>query len=181
MNNNYFKKYFSKLHKCISNKENIKLIKQSALNLKSLGRNKIIIFGNGGSAAIASHFTTDVLKNTNLKCLNLSDTSLITCLANDYGYKNVNSKFLELYGNKGDILIAISSSGKSLNIINSVKTAKKIGFSKIITLSGFKKNNKLKQCGDFNFWIDSSNYNIIENSHQVLLLTLIDYISNKKY
>ena len=95
MNNNYFKKYFSKLHKCISNKENIKLIKQSALNLKSLGRNKIIIFGNGGSAAIASHFTTDVLKNTNLKCLNLSDTSLITCLANDYGYKNVNSKFLE--------------------------------------------------------------------------------------
>ena len=66
-----------------------------------------------------------------------------------------------------------------LNIINAVKTAKKIGFSKIITLSGFKKNNKLKQIGDINFWIDSTNYNIIENSHQVLLLTLIDYISNK--
>ena len=181
MDNNYFKKYFSKLNQCISNKENIKLIKKSALNLKSLGKNKIIIFGNGGSAAIASHFTTDVLRNTNLKCLNLSDTSLLTCLTNDYGYKNVNSKFLEFYGNKSDILIAISSSGKSLNIINSVKTAKKIGFSKIITLTGFKKNNKLKQIGDINFWIDSSNYNIIENSHQVLLLTLIDYISNKKY
>ena len=69
MNNNYLKKYFSKLNKCISNKENINLIKKTALELKSLGKNKIIIFGNGGSAAIASHFTTDVLKNTNLKNL----------------------------------------------------------------------------------------------------------------
>lgn len=181
MNNNYLKKYFSKLNKCISTEENINLIKKVALDFKSLGKNKIIIFGNGGSAAIASHFTTDVLKNTNLKCLNLSDNSLLTCLTNDYGYENANSKFLKLYGNKDDILIAISSSGKSLNIINSVKSAKKIGFSKIITLSGFKENNKLKKIGDINFWIDSDNYNIIENSHQVLLLTLIDYISNKKY
>ena len=75
----------------------------------------------------------------------------------------------------------ISASGKSLNIINSVISAKKKKFSKIITLSGFKKNNKLKKIGDINFWIDSDNYNIIENSHQVILLTLIDYICNKKY
>jgi len=181
MNNDYLNKYFSKLNTCISNKENINLIKKAALDFKSLGKNKIIIFGNGGSAAIASHFTTDVLKNTNLRCLNLSDTSLLTCLSNDYGYENANSKFLELYGDKNDILIAISSSGKSLNIINSVISAKKKNFSKIITLSGFKKNNKLKKIGDINFWIDSDNYNIIENSHQVILLTLIDYICNKKY
>ena len=181
MNNNYIKKYFSKLNKNISNKENINLIENAALNLKTLGKNKIIIFGNGGSAAIASHFTTDILKNTNLQCLNLSDVSLLTCLTNDHGYKNANKKFLEFYGNKNDVLIAISSSGESLNIINAVKYAKKIGFSKIITLSGFRKNNKLKKIGDINFWINSKNYNIIENSHQVLLLTLIDFIANKKF
>ena len=106
---------------------------------------------------------------------------LIGGLIHDYGYKYANKKFLEFYGNKNDVLIAISSSGESLNNINAVKYAKKIGFSKIITLSGFKKNNKLKQIGDINFWINSKNYNIIENSHQVLLLTLIDFISNKKF
>ena len=180
MNNSYLKKYYLSLKKNIYDEKNFNLINKVAIELISLKKNKIIIFGNGGSSAIASHFTVDILKNTNIRCLNLSDSSLITCLANDYGYENLNKKFVEYYGDKNDILIAISSSGKSLNIINAVYKAKQIGFSKIITFSGFSKNNKLNKIGDINFWIDSKNYNIIENSHQVILLSIIDLITKKK-
>ena len=95
----YLSNYFSKLKNLISNSNNLELIYKTVLKLKKIKKkNKIIIFGNGGSAAVASHFTTDILKNTNMRCISLSDTSLITCLANDYGYENLNQKFIEYYG-----------------------------------------------------------------------------------
>ena len=142
---------------------------------------KAMIFGNGGSAAIANHFMTDMSKNTNIKCISLSDASLITCLANDYGYENLNQKYIEYCGNSGDVLIAISSSGESKNMINACKKAKKLKFSRIITLTGFKKNNTLSKMGNINFWVNSKNYNLIENTHQVYLLSTIDLLTKKKF
>ena len=156
------------------------ILEMSNILKKVKKKNKVMIFGNGGSAAIASHFSVDLTKNTNIKCLNLNEHSLITCFANDYGYEKWVEKSIYFYGEKGDILIIISSSGQSKNILNGVRAAKKKGFSKIITLSGFKKNNPLKKMGDLNIWVNSKIYNIVENAHQYFLLTCIDLINQKK-
>jgi D-sedoheptulose 7-phosphate isomerase len=179
MNNLFLEQYSKSFLNIINNNQNLKKILKLA-NLLKKTKKKIIIIGNGGSSAIASHFAVDCIKNTNLKCLNLSDHSLITCFANDYGYENWVAKCIEFYGEKGDILIAISSSGKSKNILNGVKSAKKKFFSKIITLSGFDKKNALGKEGDLNIWVDSKVYNIVENAHQYFLLTCIDLINHKK-
>lgn len=139
---------------------------------------KVLIFGNGGSAAIASHFTIDLLKNTKIKCINFNEPSIITCLSNDYGYENWVKKCIEYNADKGDMLIIISSSGESKNMINGCNQAVKQSLNPIITLTGFKKNNSVSRMGTINFWVNSKTYNHVENTHQFLLLSLIDSLSN---
>ncbi len=143
---------------------------------KYKNKNRVHIFGNGGSASIASHFSLDLTNNSNIKCLSYNDPSLITCYSNDFGYDNWVYRVVNKYGNKGDLLILISSSGKSKNMINAIKAAKIKEFNKIITLTGFHKNNPLKKKGDINLWINSKEYNIIENIHQFWLLMLVDIL-----
>ena len=141
---------------------------------------KIMIFGNGGSAAIASHVSVDLTKNANIKAVNFNEADLITCFANDYGYENWVSNALNFYADSNDVVILISSSGQSKNIINAAEKAKKIGLS-VITLSGFLESNPLREMGDINLWVNSSEYNIVESVHQVWLLSIVEYlISNKK-
>jgi D-sedoheptulose 7-phosphate isomerase len=141
-------------------------------------RNKVLIFGNGGSAAIASHFSVDITKNLNIQCLNFNEASIITCFANDYGYEHWVEKVINSHGNEGDVLIAISSSGSSKNMINAVKAARNKSFNSVITLSGFKSNNPLSLLGDINLWVNSETYNYVENIHQIWLLTVIDLMIN---
>ena len=156
-------------------------IKQALIDANSKG-NKGLIFGNGGSAAIASHFSVDLTKNASVRCLNLNESDLITCLANDYGFENWVAKAIEFYGDQGDVLIVISSSGKSQNMINATASAKKKKFSKIITFSGFEDDNPLRQSGDINLWVNSKAYNYVENLHQIWLLALVDLvIGDKEY
>jgi len=147
-------------------------------SLKSGG--KILLFGNGGSASIASHFSMDLTNNSNIKCYSYNDPALITCYANDFKYENWISRVIQKYGNKDDLLILISSSGKSKNMLNAVTAAKKMKFSKVVTFTGFDINNSLKKRGDINIWIDSKMYNVIENSHQFYLLLLVDMIKKFK-
>lgn len=139
-------------------------------------KNRIHIFGNGGSASIASHFSMDLTNNTNLKCYNYNDPSIITCFSNDFKYENWIKRAIEKFGEKNDILILISSSGKSKNMINAIKAAKQKNFFKIVTLTGFDKKNPLKKLGDINLHINSKNYNHIESTHQVMLLSIVDMI-----
>ena len=102
------------------------LIKVTDILSKYNKSNKSVhIFGNGGSASIASHFSLDITNNTNIKCYNYNDPSLITCFSNDFGYENWIAKTIEKYLNKNDLLILISSSGKSKNMIKAVKLARK--------------------------------------------------------
>ena len=136
-------------------------------------KKKVFVFGNGGSAAIANHFIIDLIKNTKIRAINLNETSIVTCLANDYGYENWVKKSIELSADKGDLVIIISSSGESKNMVNACKFAKKKNL-KIVTFTGFKKGNKVSKLGNINFWINSKKYNHIENSHQYLLLSIID-------
>ena len=106
---------------------------------------KIIIFGNGGSAAIASHFSVDLTKNAGLRCINCNESDLITCFANDYGFERWVEKAVDFYGDEGDLLIVISSSGNSKNMLNGVKAARNGKFKAVVTFSGFKEDNPLHQ------------------------------------
>ena len=141
---------------------------------------KVIICGNGGSAAIASHASVDLTKNANIRSVNFNEADLITCFSNDYGYERWIEKTIDFYADKNDVLILISSSGKSPNMIKACKAARNKKISKIITFTGHDNNNPLSQLGDINFWINSKAYNFIENIHQIWLLTIVDLIIGKR-
>jgi len=139
------------------------------------GRNKIIFIGNGGSASIASHLYTDFLKNARIPALSFNDSSLITCLSNDLGYENVFKQPIELLANRGDILFAISSSGKSKNILRATEAARKKGCV-IITLSGFNPDNPLRFKGEINFYVPAHSYGFVEIAHLAICHCILDSI-----
>jgi D-sedoheptulose 7-phosphate isomerase len=145
-----------------------------ACNTHAAG-NKLIFVGNGGSAAIASHMATDYSKNGNIRSVALNDGSMLTCLGNDLGYDQVFSKQLELHARSGDLLIAISSSGRSPNILNAVRSARQAK-CKIVTLSGFAENNPLRSLGDINFYIASDRYGFVEIGHLTICHAILDFI-----
>ena len=174
---NYSKEFIniSKIDKDVLNK--IKKLFDLILKIKKKNK-KIIIVGNGGSAAIASHFSVDMTKNGGVRCVNFNESDLLTCFANDYGYENWVSKSIQFYGDEGDVVVLISSSGSSQNMINAAKKAKKMKI-KVITFTGFEKNNLLKSVGDCNIWVDSRAYNIVEMTHHIWLLAIVDLIIGK--
>ncbi len=133
----------------------------------------VYVIGNGGSAGIASHFSTDLIKSLNIPSHTFYDTNLITCLANDWGYDKVFSYPVEKLMKPTDLLVAISSSGKSPNIVKAAEAAQTKKAS-VITLSGFSDQNPLRKLGHLNFWVERSDYGLIETSHFFLLHTIID-------
>jgi D-sedoheptulose 7-phosphate isomerase len=136
---------------------------------------KVMLIGNGGSAAIASHSAIDFLNSVKVKAMTFLDPSVITCISNDYGYENLFSRQVEMVAETGDVLIAISSSGSSENILNAVLTAKVRNCS-VVTLSGFEPQNPLRQLGEFNLYIPSFEYGIVEVCHQIIMHFLTDYL-----
>ncbi|MBI4064360.1 MAG: SIS domain-containing protein [Elusimicrobia bacterium] len=134
---------------------------------------KFCFIGNGGSAAIASHQATDFFKNGQVRAMAFNDSSLLTCLSNDYNYAEIFSRQIERMAEPGDILFAISSSGRSPNILNGVDAAKKIGCH-VVTLSGFDEDNPLRRLGKINFYVPSHSYAHVENAHLLICHTLLD-------
>ena len=132
------------------------------------------VIGNGGSAGIASHFSTDLIKSLKIPSMTLFDSNLMTCLSNDWGYEKVFSYPLEQVFRPNDLLIAISSSGKSQNIVQAAEVAQKKN-GNLITLSGFSSQNPLRQLGNLNFWVERNDYGLVETTHFFLLHTLVDY------
>jgi len=177
----FFDEYFNLLGQSINGLDQEQLV-LAANKLKEVSDNgnKVIIAGNGGSAAMASHVTVDLTKAAGVRTINFNEADLLTCFANDYGYEHVFDKAVEFYGDSGDILILISSSGQSENVVNAAKIAKKLGIE-VITLSGFNSDNPLRQLGDINLWVDSKAYNIVEMTHHVWLLSIADYIIGNIY
>ena len=155
------------------------MISMKKLHLQTRDKgNKVLIAGNGGSAAMASHVSVDLTKQAGIRTVNFNEADLITCFANDYGYENWVAKAIEFYGDEGDVVILISSSGKSPNMINAAIQAKSMNIT-VITLTGFEQDNPLRESGELNFWLDSRAYNIIENTHQIWLLMVCDLIIGK--
>ncbi|TRW92988.1 SIS domain-containing protein [Candidatus Methylobacter oryzae] len=139
---------------------------------------KIIVLGNGGSAAIASHVITDLRNVGGLCALTLHEAAPLTCFTNDYGYEQAFAKQIASFANPGDLLIAISSSGQSLNIINAVQAANIKGLA-VMTLSGFKDDNPLRKLGRWNYWLDSGHYGMVELGHLFVLHHITDHLIRK--
>jgi len=140
----------------------------------------IFFIGNGGSNAICSHMLEDYAKIGRFRTHSFSDPSLITCYSNDYGYEHAMAEWMKLYFEKGDLLVAISSSGNSKNILNAANAALQHG-GQLITLSGFKPTNELRKKGHVNFHLAIENYGVVECFHQVILHALLDdYVQGRK-
>ncbi len=143
-----------------------------------LNGGKIIFVGNGASASLSSHAATDLTKQGKIKSIALNDHNLITALSNDYGYENWVAKALEYYAETNDLLVLISVSGESNNLVNAVKYAKNNSID-TLSITGFHKKNKLKISTDFSLWVDSKSYNIVESIHTIWITLIIDLIVGK--
>ena len=151
---------------------------QSSLELLKEARERkagVFLVGNGGSAAVVSHIFNDFIIVARLRAFTLHESSLATCMANDYGYENVYSRSLATLAQANDLLIAVSSSGKSRNIRNATDCMKEVG-GKVITLSGFDKDNPLRAMGSINFWLNSNDYGLVEIGHMFFLHCLSDHL-----
>ncbi|MCK4529365.1 SIS domain-containing protein [candidate division WOR-3 bacterium] len=143
--------------------------------LKTAAGHKLMFIGNGASAAISSHMSTDFWKNGGMRAIAFNDSSLLTCLGNDYGYEYIFEKSVEMFADEGDILVAISSSGKSENILRGAHSAKSNGCG-VVTLSGFESGNPLSLLGDFNFYVPDKSYGPVEIIHQSICHCILDAI-----
>ena len=136
---------------------------------------QVFFIGNGGSAAIASHMTADFMKNGGMKTYSLYDNSVTTCMGNDYGYEYIFSRPIEFLANEGDLLVAISSSGNSQNIVNAIRVAQE-KCMQIITLSGFERKNRIGGAGRYNIYVPVCHYGMVESIHNLILQQIVDVI-----
>jgi len=142
---------------------------------------KVIIIGNGGSNAIASHIAVDYRKFLNKRVDVLTDTSMLSMLVNDYDTHQEYAKFIEMNYESGMLVILISSSGNSPNIVNALLTSLRLDCN-IVCLSGFDINNKLYTTANtvdhngirLNYHVNSNSYGVVENTHQILLHSIIE-------
>jgi D-sedoheptulose 7-phosphate isomerase len=128
----------------------------------------LFIIGNGGSAGMASHMAADACKNGQLRALALNDAALLTATANDMAYDQVFSLPLERLARAGDLVISISSSGNSPNIIRALETARSLGLG-TVTLSGMRADNRSRALGDINFYLPLTRYGWVESAHQIVM------------
>lgn len=135
----------------------------------------IFVFGNGANENIATHFSLDLINRYKLNVKTYNEPSYITALSNDYGFEKWIENTINNYASENDLIILLSSSGESKNIINAALSAQKKNCF-IITLSGFSKNNKLYGCGNLNHCTESNSYNVIELNHHYVLLSVVELI-----
>ncbi|GFK94664.1 Phosphoheptose isomerase [Fundidesulfovibrio magnetotacticus] len=136
---------------------------------------KLMFVGNGASAAISSHMATDFWKTGGMRAVAFNDSSGLTCIGNDYGYAHLFEKPVEMFADPGDVLVAISSSGRSENILRAVSAARSRQCL-VLTLSGFDPENPLASLGDGNFHVPVNSYGLVEVLHHSICHCLLDSI-----
>lgn len=137
---------------------------------------KVMLAGNGASAAMASHVAVDLTKVAGIRGLTFNEADLITCFANDYGYENWMAKAIEFYGKPEDVVVLISSSGRSPSVLHAAQQARAMTLP-LLTLSGFAADNPLRQTGTVNLWVNDNRYNFVEVTHQAWLLAMVDALA----
>lgn len=142
---------------------------------RARGGRKLMFVGNGASAAIASHQSVDYWKTGGVRAMAFNDPALLTCVGNDHGYARVFEKPVEMFADRGDVLVAISSSGRSENILAAARAARKRD-CRVVTLSGFDPANPLRGLGDLNFYVPAKSYGHVEIAHLAILHGILDSI-----
>lgn len=190
MNNSKWKNYTDKFNKILNevsfidnNGVELEVDKAFSILVKATEKirhnsRSIFLVGNGASASMASHFAADMAKNAHLHTEVFSDLSLITAISNDMGYDKVFAEPLRRRGRKGDMLIAISSSGKSPNVLEAVKLASQLDMF-VFTLSAMSQENPLRRMGNINAHVKGETYGFAETSHAAILHYLMDMIELK--
>ena len=179
--NSFFPRYFDELSELIAGVDDNDLdAVVDLLEVVAGSSCKVLLAGNGGSAAVVNHVTVDLVRAAGIRAVNFNESSLVTCFANDYGYDQWVAKSLLAHSDPGDLVILVSSSGESDNIVNAARVAEDLGLS-LVVLSGFDPDNRLRSHGDVSLWVDSRFYNHVENSHQVWLLAVVDrFIASRR-
>ena len=175
-----FKALESLIKSCIYSYQNHECLPDQALMhahsmLRTTKKNGGIVYviGNGGSAGIASHFSIDLLNTLEIPSNTLYDSNIMSCISNDYGYEHVFSNPLKTLGKPQDLLVAISSSGSSPNILNTMQVAKEKKMQSL-TFSGFESDNPLRHEGTLNYYLEKNDYGLVEMGHFFLAHTIID-------
>ena len=140
---------------------------------------KVMFIGNGASAAIGSHQALDYWKNGGMRAVTFNDLALLTAVSNDFSYAEVFEKPIQMFADAGDVLLAISSSGRSENILRGADAARKRG-CRVVTFSGFRPDNPLRSRGELNFYVPSMAYGHVEVTHLALSHTLVDTIIDRR-
>ena len=141
---------------------------------------KAMLIGNGGSATLVSHMQNDLCASAGVRAMVFNEAPLLTALANDFGYPTAFRRLVELWADPADLLIAVSSSGKSDNILQAVQAAVDRG-CQVITFSGFQPANPLRSLGDLNFYVSSNSYGFVETAHMSLMHALTDFAMAARY
>lgn len=167
----------SETTKCENYEEGIKLLVDIFSKCKE-NKAQLFFVGNGGSSAIASHMTADFMKNGGMNTYSLYDSAVTTCMGNDYGYEHIFSRPLEFLARESDLLVAVSSSGNSRNIVNAIETVRRKKAA-VITFTGFEPDNQVKQMGDLNVYVPCRKYGIVESIHNLILQQIVDMIMER--
>jgi len=143
------------------------------------GGGTIYFVGNGASASMASHFAADMAKTGGVRTMVFTDPSLLTSVANDLSYEDVYAEPLKWYMKSKDMVVAISSSGNSPNIVRAVVQAKKLGGT-VITISAMSESNSIRKLGDLNFYVAAKTYGLAETAHAAILHFWMDIFETKE-
>ena len=146
---------------------------QMVIDVKTASR-KVLLAGNGGSSSIASHVQNDMCKSVGVRAMVFTEQPLLTALANDDGYGSVFEWPIGLWAESGDLLVTVSSSGQSENIVRALVAGREKG-CELITLSGFNPDNASRTMGDLNFYVPSHVYGYVESAHTALA----HYLTNR--
>jgi D-sedoheptulose 7-phosphate isomerase len=175
--NEYFELYRSSLTKTDIINE-LLLFRDLCIDVQK-NKKKLIFVGNGASASISSQAATYYTQSGKVRAIAFNDHNLITGYGNDYGYENWVSQALEAYADPEDVIVLISSSGSSSNIVNAAIYAQTKGL-KCVTFSGFSADNPLRKLGYINLWINSREYNVVECTHLTWILLVGNLLEDKK-
>jgi D-sedoheptulose 7-phosphate isomerase len=167
--------YFEEYAKCVNtNGIHQKIADFKDLIVESQNRGgKIIFAGNGASASISSHCALDYTKQGKIRSMCFASAPFVTAFVNDYGYDEWLARAIECYADEDDVVVLISSSGTSSNVVNAAKKCNDMDVC-CVTLTGFNPDNPLKLMGDLNLWVDSKAYNLIECTHMFWLMAACD-------
>jgi len=159
--------------RALATDEAIQSIVDRLVSLKGSPR-KALLIGNGGSAAIVSHIHNDLCKAVGVRAMVFNEPPFLTAVANDDGYHDVFHRPVDLWSDHGDVLIAISSSGESENIVKAALRAKAKGCN-VITFTGFNAGNRLRRIGDVNIYVPAATYGHVEMAHAVVAHCVTDF------